>query len=83
MNRHDRQAWQEKTARLNEGVELKLGMRVRSTDGDEGIVVKIVEGDEDFHGAVYVWQCDRLEYGADNCEHYCHSNWKDFLRIIE
>ena len=81
MNKIDRKAWTDKTKRLNEGVELKRGMVVRDVEGNLGVVVKIIEASEDFHGVVYVWQCDRVEYGSDNFEHYCANNWQEFLRI--
>jgi len=35
------------------------------------------------HGAIYVWQMNRIGYGDDNCEHYCEINWRDNLRILD
>ncbi len=50
----------------------------------EGVVVKIVKGfDNDNHGTVFVWQMNRFEYGADNCEHYVEFGWERSLRILE
>jgi hypothetical protein len=63
--------------------ELAVGDHVRDCFGDEGIVVKIKEGwnDED-HGTVTVWQMNRLDYGADNCEHYPHFGWPGILTVV-
>jgi hypothetical protein len=53
-------------------------------NGHKGIVVKIEIGyDIQNHGAIYVWQMNRYEYGADNCEHYAHLNWEKHLKIID
>lgn len=50
----------------------------------EGIVVKIRPGtDNENHGTIYVWQLNRTEYGADNCEHYSAVNWQNSLKIIK
>lgn len=85
MNTQDRKAWIEKTQRLNEGIELKRGMEVKDVYGKKGIVVKIIpenpENPIEEHGAIYLWQSEKTEYGADNCEHYCYHNWQSFLRI--
>ena len=86
MKPKDRQAWIEKTKRLNEHRELVRGMEVKDAWGNLGIVVKIEIPDEpsiENHGTVFVWQSERTEYGSDNCEHYCYTNWKEFLRIID
>ena len=49
----------------------------------KGIVVKIVPGyDIEDHGTIYVWQSERTNYGADNCEHYVYHNWEKVLKII-
>ena len=59
------------------------GDRVVDNDGNEGIVVKINKGyDQDDHGTIVVWQLNRDEYGADNCEHYPEFNWQDSLIVI-
>jgi hypothetical protein len=83
MSKLDLKVWQSKNERLNKDKEVKLGMRVQQDDGWIGVVVKIVPSTEDFHGTIYVWQEERMEYGADNCEHFCHNNWKTHLRILE
>jgi hypothetical protein len=54
---------------------IKRGDVVVDLWGAKGVVVKIVEGhDIEDHGTIYVWQMDRTEYGALNCEHYPHYN---------
>jgi hypothetical protein len=64
--------------------ELKVGKRVIDLDGNRGVVVKIKEGyDIEDHGTIWVWQEDRLEYGADNCEHYCFFGWEKTLKILK
>jgi hypothetical protein len=71
---------------LNAGVVLRRGLRVQDVDGWIGVVVKIDEHNPDNpvveHGTVYVWQEDRMEYGADNCEHWAHVNWSEHLRVL-
>ncbi len=67
---------------------IKVGDKVKDIDGHKGIVVKIIESgiDEDneyFHGVIYVWQLDRIDYGSDNCEHYTYDNWRSFLTFID
>jgi len=65
-------------------MKLKRGRVVIDTDGNRGVVVKIVPGfDIENHGTVYVWQMDRMDYGSDNCEHYCEFGWEKSLKIIE
>lgn len=62
---------------------LRRGDRVVDNDGNEGIVVKIIKGfDSSDHGTVTVWQMNRLEYGADNCEHYGEFRWWEGLTIV-
>jgi hypothetical protein len=74
----------DKINKMNEH-ELKLGAEVVDLWGHQGVVVKIVKPDvptiED-HGTVFVWQSDRIEYGADNCEHYTFHNWQKVLRVV-
>lgn len=82
MKAKDRKAWGEKNSRDNAGYELKLGDVVKDDRGLRGVVVKIVPCNLEWHGTVYVWQEERMEYGGDNCEHYCHSNWHEFLRRV-
>lgn len=83
MKKIERAQWFEKTKRLNESRTLKVGDEVIDIDKNKGIVVKIVKGISiEEHGVIYVWQTERLNYGSDNCEHYCEINWKDTLRII-
>jgi hypothetical protein len=83
MKAKDKQAWREKNLLLNTGYNLKVGDRVIDEDGNKGVVVKITEGiSVEDHGCVWVWQEDRYEYGADNCEHYCHINWHAYLRLL-
>lgn len=63
---------------------LSVGDLVRDTFGDKGIVVKIKKGVSDSdHGTVHVWQLDKIDYGADNCEHYPEFNWQSILKIIK
>jgi hypothetical protein len=65
-------------------MKLKRGRVVIDTQGNRGVVVKIVPGfDTENHGTVYVWQMDRMDYGSDNCEHYCEFGWEKSLKIIE
>jgi hypothetical protein len=65
-------------------MELKVGNKVISYDGYRGIVVRIEKGyDIEDHGTVFVWQLDRTEYGADNCEHYCEFGWEKSLTILK
>jgi signal peptidase I len=62
---------------------LKRGDIIVDNDGYKGVVVKIIPGiSDEKHGTIYVWQMDRTEYGADNCEHYVEFGWKNNLRII-
>lgn len=52
--------------------------------GYHGIVVDIKIGiSDEEHGTIAVWQKDRYEYGADNCEHYVHFGWEKSLRVLE
>lgn len=79
--------WQEKSARLavlNKDRILHRGDRVKDRNGWEGIVVKIIAGtDNEDHGTIYVWQENQMDYGADNCEHYCEINWRENLEVLE
>ena len=62
---------------------IKLGDRVIDIYGNRGVVVKVVYGHSaETHGSIFVWQMDRTEYGADNCEHYCYFEWEKVLRIL-
>lgn len=65
-------------------LDLKIGDHVVDIFGDEGIVVKIIPGinDED-HGTIFVWQMNKLEYGADNCEHYPQFEWFKTLKVVK
>lgn len=84
MNQKDKKAWSDKTQKLNQHFEIKVGMGVKDVEGYKGIVVKIIEpDDEQNHGTIYVWQSDRTDYGADNCEHYSFQFWKSMLRITD
>ena len=63
-------------------MDLKIGDHVIDLWNDEGIVVKIIPGfDNENHGTIYVWQMNKLNYGADNCEHYPHFEWFKTLKI--
>jgi hypothetical protein len=63
---------------------IKRGDRVIDTYGNRGVVVKVVHGHSvEEHGLVQVWQMDRMNYGADNCEHYCYFEWEKILRILK
>lgn len=65
-------------------MKIKIGDRVIDKYGDRGIVVKIRHGHSiEEHGTIYVWQMDRTEYGADNCEHYSYFEWEKVLRILK
>lgn len=62
---------------------IKLGDKVVDRDGNKGVVVKVVEGfSAENHGSINVWQSERTEYGADNCEHYVFFGWDKHLTII-
>lgn len=86
MNNKEKIQWMNKNKRLNESINLFIGMEVKDVNGHKGIIVKIekFEGDlnEENHGTIYVWQSDRTNYGSDNCEHYCLNNWKNLLRVL-
>lgn len=88
MKPQDQKKWFEKNERINSTAFLSLGDKVIDVDGNKGIVVKIIEPEDpknpsiDDHGTIFVWQLDRIEYGSDNCEHYCYTNWKKILRKI-
>jgi hypothetical protein len=83
MKAQQRRDWMAKTQRLNESLEISVGDEIVDVEGHKGIVVKVIPGVSiEDHGTVYVWQSERVEYGADNCEHYIHYNWKPFLRIL-
>jgi hypothetical protein len=83
MKSKDKQAWYDKNTRMNRGYTIKIGDRVIDGNGFKGVIVKITEGTSvEDHGCVWVWQEDRYEYGADNCEHYCHYGWQPFLRLL-
>jgi hypothetical protein len=63
---------------------LRRGCLVVDVDNNRGVVVKIEPGtDDEDHGTVYVWQLDRMDYGADNCEHYPEFGWQRCLTILE
>lgn len=65
-------------------MKLSIGDHVVDHHGHEGIVVRFVQGfDDTDHGQVYVWQLDRTEYGADNCEHYTYMGWERLLKILK
>jgi hypothetical protein len=69
-------------ARSAEGI--LVGDSVVDFQGNRGVVVKIDIWDNpsiENHGTIFVWQCDRTEYGADNCEHYPHFGWEKLLFI--
>lgn len=82
LKNKDKKAWFEKNERLNENIEPNLGMEVVDDDGYHGVIVKIVPKSDEFHGTIFVWQKDRMEYGGDNCEHYTIDSWKRFLRVV-
>jgi len=78
------QAWYDKNERINAHHLLCIGDRVKDENGNTGVVVKIIYGkDIEDHGTIFVWQEDRYEYGADNCEHYSQINWHKYLRVLE
>lgn len=83
MKNKDKIKWFEKNTKTNCNIELLLGMTVIDSDNNEGVVVSISKPEQtDDHGSVFVWQSKRTGYGIDNCEHYCYTNWKTLLRII-
>lgn len=83
MNNKDRVLWQAKTRKLNVDRQLKVGDAVQDLFLSKGIVVKIVvpENLDEDEGIIYVWQSEKIEYGADNCEHYHYLGWQELLRI--
>lgn len=81
MKQKDKAAWMAKNQRDNQEIEIKVGMEVKDSEGFKGVIVKVIKPSEDTDGTVYVWQSDKREYGGDNCEHYCYTNWHSFLRI--
>ena len=84
MRQIDWAPWTAKTLKLNKDRILKVGDCVVDMFSNKGVVVKIMPGvDIEDHGAIYVWQSERKEYGADNCEHYVEFGWKEHLRVIE
>lgn len=84
MKQIDQTAWMNKSLKLNTGKTLQVGNKVMDLNKNLGVVVKIdppqEEGD---HGTVYVWQLEKINYGADNCEHYAFTQWSSILRILE
>jgi hypothetical protein len=63
---------------------IRRGSLVVDCDGHKGVVVKIEKGvDNERHGTVFVWQSERHEYGADNCEHYPEFGWEKSLTVLE
>lgn len=63
---------------------IKLGDRVIDKWGWRGVVVDVVYGHSvEEHGSIKVWQSDRTEFGADNCQHYCYFEWEKVLRILK
>ncbi len=78
------QIWIDKTLKLNINKAIKRGDVVIDFFGDKGVVVKIKPGvDDENHGTIHVWQSERYEYGADNCEHYPEFGWQEKLRILD
>jgi hypothetical protein len=68
-------------------MEIKRGMVVKDIWGHEGVVVEVVKwpGELTFsnHGGIAVWQSERTDYGADNCEHYPYFEWDKVLTILD
>ena len=69
---------------------IKRGSLVEDCFGAKGIVVRLgpptaaeLEEDPNWHGWIDVWQLDKESSGADNCESYCYTNWKECLKVIE
>jgi hypothetical protein len=86
MGFNELSAWWDESKSINTNVVLKIGDRVINDKGNVGVVVKINKPEsteEDDHGTIYVWQEDLTDYGSDNCEHYCYTNWQSFLRLID
>lgn len=78
VHREQRAAWREKNLRLNQGVELALGMKVKNSDGFYGEVVEIIPGfDMEDHGFITL----RTDDGTE--EHHVYWNWQRELRILE
>jgi hypothetical protein len=76
--------WSKGTFKSNLRKRITVGDQVVDGYGHRGIVVKIIVGyDSSNHGIINVWQLDQMDYGADNCEHYCYTNWRDHLRIVK
>ncbi len=79
-----RDVWSVAEGRIVTDKQLRRGCLVVDSYGDRGVVVKIEKGfNNEDHGTVYVWQTDRMDYGADNCEHYPEFEWWKCLTILE
>lgn len=83
MNKNDLLKWKDKNEKLNSSRELSLGLRIVDQFKNYGIIVKIEKNTKDFHGIIYSWQENRINYGNDNCEHYSFDGWQREIRIIE
>lgn len=83
MKKNNMKSWIEKTENLNINKSLSVGLTVKDCFGSQGVIVKIIPETDDFHGVIYVWQSEKLNYGDDNCEHYSYQGWKRMLRIID
>ena len=69
-------------------MKIKRGNIVEDLDGYKGVVVEIdTWNDEPLsienHGTISVWQIDRMNYDADNCEHYPYYNWHNLFKIVD
>lgn len=71
-------------------VQIRRGSKVVDIFGHEGIVVDIDlmgctpdELSNENHGSITVWQSQRTEYGADNCEHYSYLGWESLITVLE
>lgn len=78
VQKNQRAAWREKNSRLNQGVELVIGMKVKNAWGFHGTVVEIVPGfDVEDHGFITL----RADDGTE--EHHAYWNWQPELGILE
>lgn len=65
---------------------IRIGSEVVDRRNYRGIVVELIPAkvlSESDEGLITVWQKDRVDYGADNCEHYHFLHWSDFLKVIK
>lgn len=68
---------------MKQHLEVGDHVKDRTQNSNEGIVVRVEIGKSvEDHGAVWVWQMNRENYGIDNCEHYVEFGWEKSLKLI-